>query len=337
MRSRTHAATSLLRALLGLVLAVSTTVAASAAAAAPDKEAREARTAWQKGKRALAAGRHQEAEEALCGAMELQPIPQHVIDCARALVAREDWRNAHAVLLPWAEAKDELTAGERHAVRTLWSKVQARTARVRVEVRGERDSAIELQIDGQDVAPDEAAVVSPGPHEARVIVDGGKAVVRRVVARAGAEVVVRIDVGEATRAEPDAGAALRPEVTTDDDDDGGGTIWPGAIALGAGGVAVGLGATFGVLAATSASDVRARCDGNVCPAEVADDARTSAMYGDASTASFVLGGVLALGGVGLLIAFGGDDDEPTTGRSTPRSGTAALFLGPQAGGMRGSF
>lgn len=335
MRSRS--AFTLLGALLGLALASGVTTATPAAAAAPDAEAREARAAWQKGKRSLAAGRHQEAEESLCRAMELQPVPKHVIDCARALVVREDWRNAHAVLLPWADAEDELTTAERQAVRGLWSKVEARAARVRIEVIGQRDRSVELQIDGQDVLLDEAAVVSPGPHKARIIVDGGKAVVRRVVARAGAEVVVRIDVGEATDGEPDPDAPLRPEVTSAaDDDDGGGNIWPGAIALGGSGLALGLGATFGVLAATSASEVRARCDGNTCPPDVADDARTSALYGDVSTASFVIAGALALGGVGLLVAFGGDD-EPTVGRSTPRSGSAALFVGPQAAGMRGSF
>jgi hypothetical protein len=324
--------------LLGLALAGAATTATPAAEAAPDRDAREARSSWQKGKRALAAGRHQEAEEALCGAMELQPIPQHVIDCARALVAREDWRNAHAVLLPWADAEDELTATERRTVRALWTKVESRAARVRVEVLGQRDRSIELQIDGQDVLPVEAVVLAPGPHQARVIVDGGKAVVRRVVAKAGAEVVARIDVGAALGDEVDADAPLAPEATSDadDDDDGSGTLLPGAIALAGSGLALGVGATFGVLAATTASDVRARCNGNTCPAEVAGDAQTSAMYGDVSTASFVIAGALALGGVGLLVAFGGDD-EPTVGGSTPRSGSAALFVGPQAAGMRGSF
>lgn len=240
----------------------------SRADAAPSA-GREARAAWTQGKRALAAGRVAEATESLCKAMDLAPVPQHVIDCARARVAGEQWDEAHEILAPWTEADLDLTPLEARAISGLWKRVQA-----------ERKQAERKQ----------AAASRPEPTEAPAVDD-----------------------------EPDAPAASS-----------GGTPWPGIVTLGAAGLALGLGATFGLLASTTASDVRARCPRDVCPAEVAADAQTSALYGDIATASFVASGVLAASGVVLLFALPGDEESD-------RGPRASLYVAPTAAGVRGSF
>lgn len=115
--------------------------------------------------------------------------------------------------------------------------------------------------------------------------------------------------GEAARPDaPNAQAASSPLVTA------------GFFTLGAGAVALGIGTAFGITAISRDAD--AHCDAsNVCEdPRSRHDARVAA---NVSTASFVVGGVLAASGIALLVL---------APRSTKPSGSAAMTVSSTPGG-----
>jgi hypothetical protein len=71
------------------------------------------------------------------------------------------------------------------------------------------------------------------------------------------------------------------------------------LSLGAGGVALAVGALFGVRAIAAGRDAAAGCVGDLCGHQGAAARRDEIGAGDASTAAFVVGGVLAAAGVVL--------------------------------------
>ena len=92
-----------------------------------------------------------------------------------------------------------------------------------------------------------------------------------------------------------------------------GSILPGAIALGASAMGLGVGVVTGAMSVAKVSDLRSRCQGDHCaPADrtTADQART---LGTVSTAAFVVGGVAAAAGVLLIVLRPGGKAGATTG------------------------
>ena len=121
--------------------------------------------------------------------------------------------------------------------------------------------------------------------------------------------------------------AIAPSSTNEE-----GSLLPGALVLGAGAASLIAGAVTGGLALSGKSDLEASCLNGRCPEssrEILDDATRLAT---ASTATFIIGGVLAAGGVTLLILRPGG----SSGDEAPK---AALYVdaSPSWLGLRGRF
>ncbi len=93
-------------------------------------------------------------------------------------------------------------------------------------------------------------------------------------------------------------------------------------------VGVGVGAVTGILALGKANDVADACPGGNCRStsdlDAVDSGRT---LGTVSTVAFIVGGVGAVVGIYGLVAGGKSGD----------SGSVAVSIGPNGGGLRGSF
>ena len=122
-------------------------------------------------------------------------------------------------------------------------------------------------------------------------------------------------------------------------DSAGSTFWKplrigGVAAVSLGAVGLGLGATFGVLAMQKRdeSNEAGGCDPdtNFCSSSAGVELRSeSLLYGDVSTAMFVVGGVAAAAGVVMMVVP--LSDEPTAGS------TARVLIGPTSVALEGSF
>jgi hypothetical protein len=103
--------------------------------------------------------------------------------------------------------------------------------------------------------------------------------------------------------------------------------------LGAGGLGTGI--AFAVLAKQKLDDSNAQgCKGNVCPGMSFDTRSTAATYGNVATGTLIGGGVLAAGGIGLLIGAaviskgGSSGSAPkVTAGGDPRGGASVGLTG----------
>jgi hypothetical protein len=92
-----------------------------------------------------------------------------------------------------------------------------------------------------------------------------------------------------------------------------GSLIPGIVTAGVGVAGVGVGAAFGVMALSKANELEEACPNRaICPPtnqDIEDDAR---LFGTISTVGFIAGGVIAAGGVVLIVwrPFGGGVVEP---------------------------
>jgi hypothetical protein len=100
----------------------------------------------------------------------------------------------------------------------------------------------------------------------------------------------------------------------------------GLVAGGLGVVALGVGAYFGIDAIRKNNESNAGCDGDVCDNPDAKQTRLEARTaGNVSTAAFVGGGVLLVGGA-IMYFVGGDDTKRASVRAVPAAGPSAVGL-----------
>lgn len=190
-------------------------------------------------------------------------------------------------------------------------------------------SGIVITRDGVEVGIGQAGVPLPvdrGSHEIVASATGHKTWKKTIEVLAdGAKTTTKIPMLEKDASGgggPGGGAATTGE-----------RKWQTPLAIGlmaGGGVGLGLGALFGGLAiAKNGESNEAECDGNtdICsPAgiEMRDEART---FGNASTALFVIGGVVAAGGIVLMIV-------PRGGGSGADKKAASMGIAPMPGGLQ---
>ncbi|XXX74547.1 tetratricopeptide repeat protein [Sorangium sp. So ce134] len=100
---------------------------------------------------------------------------------------------------------------------------------------------------------------------------------------------------------------------------GGGSLLPAGLAFGLGAVGIGVGAVTGLVSLSKVSDIKERCEGQRCPAELKGDADTATTLGHVSTVSFIVGAASAAAGVVLLVVRPGGDAAPDAAGAAARA------------------
>ena len=291
----------------------------------------EARQLAQEGIRLLEEGQPDAAIAKLQEAESKFHAPTHLLYIARARTQLGQLREAHDTYISiLAEKMPNYVPEAFHKARQTAegeaAGLRPRLATVAIQISGENADQAEVAIDGEPV---DAAVlpfpiaVEPGTHQITATAIGAEPASQSVDVAVGNTASVALDLAAAA-AGPARGAAGGGDTV---DDDGFPVI--ATIALAVGAVGLGVGAVTGALTLSKASDIKAECDGDRCPAaqeSEADDAKT---LGNVSTAMFVVGGIATTLGVVLLVID----------LSSDSGGDTALQLNvtPTGAALRGSF
>ncbi|WP_437809438.1 tetratricopeptide repeat protein [Sorangium sp. So ce1078] len=125
----------------------------------------------------------------------------------------------------------------------------------------------------------------------------------------------------AVRAALEAPAAKTPPATAPAPGvaGGGGSLLPAGIAFGLGAVGIGVGAATGLVSLSKVSDIKERCEGQRCPAELKGEADSATTLGHVSTVGFIVGAASAAAGVVLLVVRPGGHVAPDAAGASPRA------------------
>jgi hypothetical protein len=258
----------------------------------------------------------------------------HMVD------ARGDWQKA--VNLASSEHDDRLVHVQQEFVR-----VDHLVPKVVFQTTGAAPPALSVTIDALTVGEGSTGVPLPvdvGKHLLGASAPGRISWSTTIEARAGGVVTVTIPPLAVESAAPPPPVAplppapVGPPHTTDQSSS---ILRPaGLVTAGVGLAGVGVGAVFGILAKSKLNTSNAiGCDANnVCSTggspsafETRNQART---FGDVSTATFIVGGLLAAAGVTLFLLAPRSEARPTAG-----SVTASPVVDANGGGVlvRGAF
>jgi hypothetical protein len=294
----------------------------SAALATPSgKDRAEAVKLINDAKKASKDNKWAEAVKALQKARELDPNPQTDLDLAKALASDGKLIEAAKVARGVADSPSkDVYKPMREAAKKLLGEIEPRVPFLKVTVTGPTDKKPTVRIDGAEADVTMEVAIDPGEHEIAVEAEGYLPASTKVKVAEGKHEEAKIE--------------LKPKVVQASAPPEKGSLIPGIVVTGVGGVGLLLGGVFGGLAFSAASAAKKQCTGNVCPESAQGDIDRSKTFGNVSTAMFVIGGVAAAGGVVLLILrpFGGKKAD-----EAPKSATVRPWIGIGQAGLNGSF
>ena len=316
--------TSLRLPLLAVLLALATTSVAYA-----QSDAEKARIELEKGYALRKEGKFAEALPLLLDSYRLAPQLKTLINLADC---EENLGKLADAFRHWGEARDEATAQGDAAVAKVASdrasKLEKRTPQITLQVAADAPASAVVTWDGVAVTGSELGAkrrVDPGAHVATVQVPGYPARRYEVQLTEGEDRVMQL-------------SPAAPAIETSGGGGGGGaavdggsssaTPWKtiGWVTIGVGAASVVVGSVFGLQAMSKKND--ANCPDNHCAGGGDPEAlRTAVKNGNLSTVFFVAGGVLAAGGVALLVLT-------PKGESAP---TATVSLLPGGVSLHGAF
>jgi hypothetical protein len=322
---------------LSLSLLAGVALPGEARAQAPETSEDRAAALGREGLSLFDQGRWLEANSKFQQAQKIARSPVFDLYSARALrnagrliEAETAFRRVVEEQLP-QKAPEAFAKAKTDAKREHGQLVQ-RIPKLRVRPSRSIASGGEVSIDGQMVNAAVAVLVDPGKHTIIVREEGAEVARKEVEVRDGGNTLeVDIELPGAKLGEPpppaDQPKQVGPTTTSEE-----GSLLPGALVLGAGAASLIVGAVTGGLALSSKSDLEDSCPSGRCPEssrEILDDATRLAT---ASTATFIIGGVLAAGGVTLLILRpgGGSNDDAA-------KADLSLEVSPSWLGVRGRF
>ncbi len=270
----------------------------------------------------LDAGRYQEAADKFARAEKLYHAPTLLVGLGRAykgmgkyVEAMESFNKVIRERVPENAPEAFLQAQEdaRSEIQGLDQKI----AWVTIRVEGPSEPVV--TIDGAEVSVASLGVkraVNPGTHEVRASADGFKAASESfaIDSAQNKEVTLTLEVDP----EGTAGVVTGPEPSGGDTGgDEGSSIMPilGWTAIGVGGAALILGGVMGGLAMGKHSDLTDACPNDACPPSEQDNLDAFHTFGTVSTVGFIVGGVLAAGGVVLLLTAPSDDGDAAAGQT----------------------
>jgi hypothetical protein len=317
---------------------------ASTARAQSDFDRTTARTLAQEGRDALdarnwavAADRFARADALIHAPTLLLGLAEAQVGLGKLVTALEAYnRILREPLAPNAPAPFTKAV---ETARREFDALQPRIPYVTVQVAGPAAAAAKVTIDGVEVPSAALGVkraVDPGKHVIRVVAVGFLAAEAALIILEGKAESVTLEP------KPDPDGASRPGAATPPPGPAGlpggaGAEPPGGssrrtlglVGIGVGGAGIVVGATMGGLVLAKHGDLARSCPGGHCPldqqATLQPQVSQYHAFGAASTAGFVVGGVLAAAGVVLVV-------------TAPRQAQSArLSLGPGWTGVEGSF
>lgn len=317
---------------LGLVCAMGT-CAFEARAQGPDKAAAEA--LFGEGRRLLAEGKTAEACPKFEASQKLDPgvgTALNLAECyeqiGKTASAWAQFREAVSLARAIGSVDREQLARERAAA------LEQRLVRLTIDVAGPRPDGLQVRRNGTQLEPAELGIsipVDPGTYVVTATAPGRAEFSRRVqVTREGSTATVTIPelapALQSSETAPAPPAAFSPPAATSDGVSAQKTLAAVAAGLGVAGIAVG--SAFGLSAASSWDDAKAKCTDypRGCDSRgetLEDEARRSALW---STIGFGAGAVLL--GTGAVLWF-------TAGPSSSES--ASFGVGPAGATLKGRF
>jgi hypothetical protein len=319
-----------------LTLLIAGVLAAAPLRAAPPDDRSDPRVAAralaEHGYALFEAGKYREAIDVLTEADKLYHAPTLVFALARAHAGVGQLVEARALFQRVSEEPLAATAPQafRDAQRMAKDELAAIDKRIptlQIAVRGGGGHGLRITLDDAEIPAsrlDQPLPANPGTHRVTVVPPGGVGTSKTVDLTEGAHLDVELELPSAVpeALAPPPRAPLRPPPQR-------GSLVPALVGFGVGAVGLGLGIGAGVSAEKSASDIRSKCGGNVCPASAMTPALQSEYasargVATASTIGFVLAGVGAATGVVLLIV-----------RPGAKPAAVGVTLGPGSIGVRG--
>ncbi len=304
--------------------------AAPAVADPSDRDRETARALDLEAEQAILEGKLDKALSRYERSAELVDVPAHWLMIGRlraqlgrpasALVALE--RASRFPLRPGAPPAQKRAADR---ARAELEQLRPRVPTLTVRVIGATPSEVTIDGVALDLASlDEPHPLDPGSHRVVARSTGRPPAVAQQTLSAGEQTTLelRFIEGPATQGAAPAAAS------------GGGAVTAiGYVALGVGGLGVLAGAITGLATLSRASQLANDCPRKAaCPAEdqtVIDQGRA---LGTASTATFAVGGASLVTGVVLLVV-----GKRSATTAPPTTATLIPWLGPGAGGLRGTF
>ncbi len=296
---------------------------AGAAAAASPKERAEARTLVNEGKKAMREKRFADAATALRRADELDSSLQTKLDLASALVEQHRLVEASRVLHGVTDGTVASASTKRfhEQAKKQLTAIEPRIPWIQVDVGGPSPGKAQTTIDGKEIDASNEVPSDPGDHEILVRADGFENGTRSLSLREGAHEHLHLDLAPLEKAAPPpkvTGASRAPAITL--------------FVLGGAGLLVGGGA--GIAALVQASDARALCTGNVCPASAQASIDRSKLSGTISTVGFIAGGTLVGAGIVAMIVSSSGNSK----KESPKEGARVTpWIGLGQAGLTGRF
>ena len=327
------------------VLSLALVVLAVPARVAHAQETSRAQALFDDGRRLMNEGRFADACPKLAASQKLDPGAGTLMNLATCYEKNGQLASA------WATFKEAAAASRSSghpdweaAARGRADKIEPELARLVVTVPKEAQlPGLVVERDGAPIGAAEWATPIPidsGPHTIRAVAPGKKAWSTQVTIGAPrSQVTVSVPALENDGAVPARPAAEPPREPASPSagrpsEAGGTQRLVGLVVGGAGIVALGAGAFFGLKARSTYDDALAQCNpAHQCQQQgldLADDATSQATI---STIAFVAGGVMLAGGAVLYLTA--PRGAPTTGAAPPRStGNMHVSLGgPGLAGM----
>jgi hypothetical protein len=196
----------------------------------------------------------------------------------------------------------------------LAAQLGGRIPSLQIDVAGPADDGtIEASVDGLVLPPGthrHARKVNPGEKVIRARAPGFRPAEQRISVAEGEQRVVHLTLVALPPSEQPPGPSP--------------LVW---IGFGLGGAGLVVGAVTGILSVVRTSDLKAQCEGDVCPASAGADIDSAMLLANVSNVGLAVGGAgVVLGIVGIAIS--GDGGE---GEGEEQGGAARLELAPVIG------
>lgn len=308
LRARSACAAGALALLCATALPAAAQQAAGGASP-PRPDAESQRTVlYREGAEAAKAGRWAEARERFAAVLAIRGSPKAFFSLAQVEEQLGQVASAEADYVRARESAQ--AAGEADVVAAAEqarSAIAPRVPHVRVLVTGSKAATATATLDDRPIALSVPVALDPGPSRHLVVSapDTPSWETRLPIGESvQLDVPVRLGPEPAAVAPPEPSHATAPAPARAESPAAAQGPWRtvGLLAAGAGVMALGAGAYFGLQAQSKKSDSeKAGCRGDMCTATAAPIRREALNDASASTAMFITGGVLAAGG--LLVYF----------------------------------
>ena len=327
------------------LLAALPTRAASAQPAPPPVSHADAKAAAKaaadRGQKLFDAGQYEQAIAAFLEADRHFHAPTILLVAARAHERLGRLREARA---QYQSILDEQLA---HYAPQLFFDAQA-TARteladrlprippLQIFVTGAPAADVQLLLDGQPTSIGEALPQNPGEHTITATAPDREPGKQTVTLQEGTQARITLELQPPPPPPPPPKPVMPPPLSTPapapapPEPPAAASLYarPSTIVLALGGLGLGIGAITGVMAAGEIAQLERLCPDRRCYDDAADPYASAQMLTAVSTVSFIVGGAVTAGGVGLLIW---DRSRPASPAQT------GLVAGPGWLGMKGKF